>query len=87
MMNATEAMERTNKVVEERTTQEKKDAMKYLEEVVEKEIQKACDKEERDCKIEKMDIPLQNTTIELELKKLGYVVENLISNHQFKISW
>ena len=86
-MNATEAMERTNKVIEERRAQEMQDAMKYLEEVVEKEIQKACDKEERSCRIDKMGISLQNYTIEVELKKLGYVVDNLIPNHQFKISW
>lgn len=86
-MNAMEAMERTNRVVEERHAQEMQEAKKYLEEVVEKEIQKACDKEERNCRIEKMGISLQNYTIEVELKKLGYVVDNLIPSHQFKISW
>jgi hypothetical protein len=86
-MNAKEAMERTNKVIEERETKEKQEAIKYLEEVVEKAIQEACDREERCCDINKMGIVLQNNTIEKKLNELGYTVTNLIASRQFKISW
>lgn len=87
MMNAKEAMERTNKVIEERETKEKEEAMKHLEEVAEKAIQEACDREERYCDIDKMGIALQNITIEKKLNELGYTVTNLIASHQFRISW
>ena len=86
-MNATEAKERTIKVIKDRESQERDEAMKYLEEVVEKAIQEACDKEERTCDIDKMGIILQNITISDELSKLGYTVTNLMASHQYRISW